>query len=45
MKYLIIVNPTSGRGYAEESIPTIEACLRAHSLDSVVWTQEMIANG
>lgn len=33
MKYLIIVNPTSGRGYAEEAIPTIEACLREHNLD------------
>ena len=33
MKYLIIVNPISGRGYAEEAIPTIETCLREHNLD------------
>ncbi len=33
MKYLIIVNPTSGRGYAEESIPSIENCLKKHDLD------------
>ena len=28
MKYLIIVNPTSGRGYAETVIPTIETRMR-----------------
>jgi diacylglycerol kinase (ATP) len=33
MKYLVIVNPTSGRGYAEESIPAIEDSLKAHELD------------
>ena len=33
MKYLIIVNPISGRGYAEESIPAIENSLKAHGLD------------
>ena len=33
MKYLIIVNPTSGRGYAEEAIPAIESSLKAHELD------------
>ena len=33
MKYLVIVNPISGRGYAEESIPAIEISLKAHKLD------------
>ncbi len=33
MKYLIIVNPTSGRGYAETVIPQIEECLTAHGVD------------
>ncbi len=33
MKYLIIVNPTSGRGYAETVIPQIEELLSAHNLD------------
>ena len=33
MKYLIIVNPTSGRGYAETVIPEIETHLRSHGLD------------
>ena len=33
MKYLIIVNPTSGRGYARKMIPQIEALLRASKLD------------
>ncbi|NOY98654.1 MAG: diacylglycerol kinase family lipid kinase [Chloroflexi bacterium] len=33
MKYLIIVNPISGRGYAEKSVPTIEAQLGSHGLD------------
>ena len=28
MKYLVIVNPTSGRGYAEKAIPQIEALLK-----------------
>lgn len=32
MKYLIIVNPISGRGYAEKAIPIIESGLRAHGL-------------
>lgn len=33
MKYLIIVNPTSGRGYAEKVIPQIEAGMRKCNLD------------
>jgi diacylglycerol kinase (ATP) len=33
MKYLVIVNPTSGRGYAETVIPVIEANMQKHGLD------------
>jgi YegS/Rv2252/BmrU family lipid kinase len=33
MKYLIIVNPTSGRGFAGKSIPQIEALLKSHNLE------------
>lgn len=33
MKYLIVVNPTSGRGYAGKSIPKIEALLKSHNLE------------
>lgn len=33
MKYLIIVNPTSGRGFAGKSIPKIEALLKSHNLE------------
>lgn len=33
MKYLIIVNPISGRGYAGKSIPRIEDLMRRHNLD------------
>jgi YegS/Rv2252/BmrU family lipid kinase len=33
MKYLIIVNPTSGRGYAEKMIPQIEELMQRHRLD------------
>ena len=32
MKYLVIVNPISGRGYAEKVIPDIEAGMREHGL-------------
>ncbi len=40
MKYLIIVNPTSGRGYAKEAIPKIESYLQAQGLDfEVVHTE------
>lgn len=33
MKHLILVNPTSGRGFAKKMIPEIESLLRAHNLD------------
>lgn len=33
MKYLIIVNPISGRGFAGKSIPKIEALLKSHDLE------------
>ena len=33
MKYLVIVNPISGRGYAEKVIPEIEAGMKKHGLD------------
>ncbi|MFZ5877981.1 MAG: diacylglycerol/lipid kinase family protein [Chloroflexota bacterium] len=33
MKYLIIVNPTSGRGYAEKMVPQIESLMRQHNLE------------
>jgi YegS/Rv2252/BmrU family lipid kinase len=33
MKYLVIVNPISGRGYAEKVIPQIEAEMRKQGLD------------
>lgn len=33
MKVLIIVNPISGRGYAQKVIPEIEAGMRTHGLD------------
>jgi diacylglycerol kinase (ATP) len=33
MKYLVIVNPIAGRGYAEKVIPEIEAGMRKHRLD------------
>jgi diacylglycerol kinase (ATP) len=33
MKYLVIVNPISGRGYAEKVIPDIEAGMRELGLD------------
>ncbi|MBU0703553.1 MAG: acylglycerol kinase family protein, partial [Chloroflexi bacterium] len=32
-KYKIIVNPTSGRGHGEESIPQIERMLNEYNLD------------
>jgi diacylglycerol kinase (ATP) len=32
MKYLVIVNPISGRGYAENMIPEIEAGMRKYNL-------------
>ncbi len=33
MKNLILVNPISGRGFAEKAIPKIEALLQSHKLD------------
>ncbi len=33
MKYLVIVNPTSGRGYAEKMVPQIEELMRRFHLD------------
>lgn len=33
MRYLVIVNPISGRGYAEKVIPDIEAGMREHGLE------------
>lgn len=33
LKYLIIVNPTSGRGYAEKMAPQIEELMQQHHLD------------
>lgn len=33
MKVLVIVNPTSGRGYAKKVIPDIEAGMHEHELD------------
>jgi len=33
MKYLVIVNPISGRGYAEKVIPKIEEGLKKHGLE------------
>ena len=33
MKYLVIVNPISGRGFAGKHIPQIEALLKSHNLD------------
>ena len=33
MKFLVIVNPTSGRGFAGKSIPRIESLLNSHNLE------------
>jgi diacylglycerol kinase (ATP) len=39
-RYLVIINPTAGRGFAGRSIPLIEAELRRHKLDfKVVQTE------
>ncbi len=51
MKYFIIVNPISGRGLGERSIPQIESSLRASGLDFVlvkterVWHAAELAEG
>jgi diacylglycerol kinase (ATP) len=40
LKYYIIVNPISGRGYAEKALPRIEAGLRQHALEyDLVFTE------
>lgn len=42
MKYFVIVNPTSGRGLGERSIPQIESSLRDDGLDfTLVKTERM----
>jgi len=42
MKYYVIVNPTSGRGLGERSIPQIETSLRENGLDfKLVRTERM----
>ncbi len=42
MKYFVIVNPTSGRGLGEKSIPHIESNLREYGLDfTLVRTERM----
>jgi YegS/Rv2252/BmrU family lipid kinase len=33
MRYLVVVNPISGRGLAEKTIPEIEACMRKYGLE------------
>ncbi len=42
MKYYIIVNPTSGRGLGEKSIPQIESSLRASGLDFTLVQTERV---
>jgi len=42
MKYYVIVNPTSGRGLGEKSVPQIETSLRENGLDfKLVRTERM----
>ena len=42
MKYYVIVNPTSGRGLGEKSIPQIEAYLKENGVDfTLVRTERM----
>lgn len=42
MKYFVIVNPTSGRGLGEKSIPHIESFLKEHNFDyTLVRTERM----
>jgi YegS/Rv2252/BmrU family lipid kinase len=51
MKYFVIVNPTSGRGLGEKSIPHIESSLRDYGLDFTlvkterVWHAAELAEG
>ncbi|GMV34010.1 MAG: diacylglycerol kinase family lipid kinase [Chloroflexi bacterium CFX1] len=51
MKYFVIVNPVSGRGLGEKSIPQIESFLREHNFDYTlarttgVWHAAELAEG
>ena len=51
MKYFVIVNPTSGRGLGEKSIPQIESFLKEHNFDYTlaqtngVWHAADLAEG
>ncbi|MEK6751672.1 MAG: diacylglycerol kinase family protein [Chloroflexota bacterium] len=51
MKYFVIVNPTSGRGLGERSIPQIESSLQEYGLDFTlvkterVWHAAELAEG
>ena len=51
MKYFVIVNPTSGRGLGERSIPQIESSLRENGLDFTlvrtegIWHAAELAEG
>lgn len=51
MKYFVIVNPTSGRGLGERSIPQIEKFLKEHNFDfklvrtERVWHAAELAEG
>jgi YegS/Rv2252/BmrU family lipid kinase len=51
MKYFVIVNPTSGRGLGEKSIPQIESFLKEHGFDFTlvrterVWHAAELAEG
>ncbi|MCZ2126918.1 MAG: diacylglycerol kinase family lipid kinase [Anaerolineales bacterium] len=40
MKYFVIVNPVSGRGLGEKSIPHIESFLKEHNLDFTLTRTE-----
>ncbi len=42
MKYFIIVNPTSGHGFGEKSIPKIESSLRKSGLDFTLARTERV---
>jgi YegS/Rv2252/BmrU family lipid kinase len=42
MRYFIIVNPISGRGLGEKSIPEIEAKMRAHGLEFTLARTERV---
>lgn len=42
MKYFVIVNPTSGRGLGERSIPQIESFLKEHGFDYTLVRTERV---